>query len=86
MRVEQVLAFYRGQWPDEFAESEMPPWKMIGSRQGDEFLNVQVQPKGTNKSWGYLSVSDLPKRLDKKQYSLQMGKRFPMMSGSRTVA
>ena len=85
LQVEQVLAFYRGQWPDEFAESEMPPWKMIGSRQGDEFFNVQVQAKGRNKSWGYLSVSDLPKRVDQKQYSLQMGKHFPMMSGSQII-
>lgn len=85
MPVEQVLEFYRNLWDEDFAETEMSPWKMIGSRRGDEYHNVQVQKNSAGKSWGYLSISDLPGRLDDKTYSIQVGKSFPMMSGSRLL-
>ncbi len=85
MSLEEVLSFYRTFWKDGSAEADMSGWKMIGSRQGNHYLNVQVKPNGRNKSWGFLSVSDLPQRLDNKNYSVQMGGRFPMMSGSQIL-
>ncbi|MGD2117608.1 MAG: hypothetical protein PVG66_04555 [Chromatiales bacterium] len=83
--MEQTLEFYRAFWQDEAAETEMPPWRMIGSRQGDEYFNVQVQSKADGGSWGYLSISDLPKKLDEKTYRMPTGQGFPMMSGSRVM-
>lgn len=85
--VDEVLQFYKDYWKDEAAESTMLPWKMIGTRQGDEFLNVQVQAGDRDKSWGYLSRSDLPKQLDDKTYSMPNARsaNFPMMSGSRVM-
>lgn len=85
LTVEQVLAFYRVQWKGEFVEDDMPPWKMISSKQGDEFYTVQVQPNGAGSSWGYLGVSDLPRVLEKRGAVGGKKKFFPMMSGSQIV-
>jgi len=82
MPVERVLAYYRDLWKDGFAETQMKPWKMIGRRNDGEYHNVQVRKTDSGKAWGYLSISDLPARLDDKKYSIQMGKIFPMMNGS----
>ena len=87
MSVEEVLNFYRGKWKNEFVENDMPPWRMISSKQQDRFYTVQVQPRAAGKSWGYLGVSDLPQLLEKGR---QLGsntrkKSFPMMNGSKIV-
>lgn len=82
---DEVLGFYADLWKDQGVKSEMPPWRMIGTRKGSQFLNVQVQPRGNGVSWGYLSVSDLPERLDNKSYGISMGPAFPMMSGSEIL-
>lgn len=81
----EVLAFYKDLWKDQAVESEMPPWRMIGTRKEGQFLNVQVQPRDTDTAWGYLSVSDLPERLEKKTYGVSMGPPFPMMSGTEVL-
>tara|TARA_Y100001935_G_scaffold255643_1_gene270416 strand:- start:19940 stop:20629 length:690 start_codon:yes stop_codon:yes gene_type:complete len=78
----EILKFYRDVWKDEYSETEMPPWRMIGIRQSNEYWNVQIQDKIGTGSWGYLSKSDLPELLDKKTFKLPSGKGFPMMSGS----
>lgn len=82
---DEVLAFYKDLWKDQAVESEMPPWRMIGTRKDGQFLNVQVQPRDANTSWGYLSISDLPERLDNKTYGTSMGPAFPMMNGSQVL-
>lgn len=82
---DEVLAFYKRLWKDQSVESEMPPWRMLGTRQDRHFLNVQVQPKGAEGAWGYLSVSDLPERLDNKSYGTDTGPAFPMMGGSQVL-
>jgi len=83
--VQDVIEFYRNHWQEEFAETENPPWQMIGKRIKDEYLNVQVQPRSSNSSWGYLSVSDLPNLLDNKSYKVPSANGFPVMSGSQIL-
>jgi hypothetical protein len=83
--VDEVLGFYRKLWKKDAVESEMPPWKMIGLRDGEAFLNVQVQAQGQRAAWGYLSISDLPARLEKKDLDVRVGKNFPMMNGSQVL-
>lgn len=85
LTVEQVLAFYRAEWKDEFVEDDMPPWKMISSKQGNKFYTVQAQPAGRGSSWGYLGISDLPRALEKRGSIGDKKKFFPMMSGSQIV-
>lgn len=86
MTMDEVLEFYRDEWKDEFAEVEMPPWQMIGTKQGKEYWNVQVQPAVNGGAWGYLGVSDLPELLEKgKALGGGQGKGFPKMAGSTVV-
>jgi hypothetical protein len=86
MSMDNVLTFYREEWEDEFAEVDMPPWKMIGSKQGKEYWNVQVQPRAGGGAWGYLGASDLPELLEKgRKLGGRKGKGFPQMAGSTVV-
>ena len=83
---QQVLDFYRRQWGDQGAETDAPPWKMIGTSDGNYFWNVQVQSTGRKSSWGYLSVSDIAGiAFGKKKMVVNMGEDFPKMSGSTVV-
>jgi hypothetical protein len=85
MSMEEVLNFYRQTWQGEFVENDIPPWKMISTKQGDRFYTVQIQPTGPGACWGYLGVSDLPKVLEQGK-TLGGNKRFfPMMNGSQIV-
>jgi hypothetical protein len=86
MTVDEVLNFYRGTWKGTFVENDMPPWKMISSKQGDKFYTVQVQASSSTESWGYLGVSDLPRVLEQGgKLGSQAHKSFPMMNGSKVV-
>lgn len=86
MSVDDVLKFYREEWVDEFAEVDMSPWKMIGTKQGKEYWNVQVQAGASGGSWGYLGVSDLPEILEKgRTLGGKKGKGFPKMAGSTVI-
>lgn len=80
---EQVIGFYQEMWPEDGALTPLPPWQMIGRAYKGKFYNVQVQSQGRG-SWGYLSVSDLPERIE--EGNLQISKKdFPMMSGSQVI-
>ncbi len=84
--VDDVVEFYRKLWGDgEYAESDLPPWRMITSRQDDQLYNAQVQVGGSKESWGYLSISDLPAKLDSGKYQVRSGEGFPKMAGSEVV-
>jgi hypothetical protein len=86
LSVEGVLAHYRKIWGDQSAETDMPPWKMIGTKRGGRFWNVQVQSSGRRSSWGYLSTSDLPAIAEgKKKLVLNQGQNFPKMAGSTVL-
>jgi hypothetical protein len=88
MTVEEVLNFYREEWGERVGETDLPPWKMIGTKQKENYWNVQVQRLSGGGSWGYLSVSDLPDILkNKKPLGIEANaqKRFPMMTGSQVV-
>ncbi len=82
--VAQVLAFYRRLWRDRVAETELPPWRLIGRLSGDHYYNVQVQPRSGSGAWGYLSVSDLPGQARDRNYGLPSA-TFPSLSGSRVL-
>lgn len=85
MPVEQVLAFYRARW-DDYRETDMSPWKMIGRLQDGHYLNVQVQADADGGSWGYLSIGDLPGRLARQESAPRLVKKsFPMMNGSTVL-
>jgi len=84
--VDDVLEFYRKLWGDgEYAETILPPWKMITSRQDDQLFNMQVQIGGSRDTWGYLSISDLPAKLDSGKYQVRNGADFPKMAGSEVA-
>lgn len=85
MSVEEVLNFYRKSWEGRYVENDMPPWRMISTRDGGEFYTVQVQPSGAANSWGYLGISDLPRMLEEGGTPGGNRKPFPMMSGSTVV-
>lgn len=86
MSTESVLAFYRKEWKDESAELDMPPWKMVGTKRGSEYWNVQVQSGASGGAWGYLGISDLPGIIEKgRTVGGDRGKGFPKMSGSKVI-
>lgn len=87
MAVGRVLRYYRQLWrfgKDDtpgFRENQFGGWDMITRLDGEWFLSVQVQPKGFNQSWGYLSLS----KLEPGSKPEKLGKGVPMMSGSRVI-
>ncbi|AKH20730.1 hypothetical protein [Sedimenticola thiotaurini] len=84
--IEDILQYYRELWGEgEYVESEASPWQMITSRQGDELYNVQIQYGGSRNTWGYLSISDLPGKLDSGKYQVSGGEGFPKMAGSQVI-
>lgn len=85
LTIEQVLNFYRKEWQDEYVENDVPPWKMISTKQGDEFLTVQIQTSGFKQSWGYLGTSDLPAFLESGRMLGENKQFFPMMRGSKII-
>lgn len=88
MSVQDVLQYYHNKWKERAAETEMPPWKMIGTVAGKEYWNVQVQPRSGGGAWGYLSISDLPDVLKKKKpfgSEANSRNRFPAMAGSQII-
>jgi len=88
MSVDDVLAYYEKKWKGKAAQSDLKPWKMIGTVRGKEYWNVQVQSRASGGSWGYLSVSDLPDVLkNKKPFGVEarQGKKFPSLTGSSVI-
>jgi len=93
LSVDDVLKFYRKEWKDLAAELDVPPWKMIGTKQRKEYWNVQIQKRAAGGVWGYLSVSDLPDLIDQgKPFGANAegvkgngGQGFPKMSGSTVI-
>jgi len=88
MSVDDVLAYYEKKWKGKAAQSDLKPWKMIGTVRGKEYWNVQVQSRVGGGSWGYLGVSNLPDVLKKKKpfgIEARQGKRFPSLAGSNVV-
>ncbi|MCP3671730.1 MAG: hypothetical protein GY814_15130 [Gammaproteobacteria bacterium] len=84
--IEEIMEFYQDLWGDgAYAESNLSPWKMISSRQDDQLLNMQVQYGGSRDTWGYLSISDLPGKLDSGKYQFRKGDGFPKMAGSEVI-
>lgn len=84
--IDDILAYYRDLWGnDQYVETQLNPWHMITSRQNDELHNVQIQYGGSRNTWGYLSISDLPAKLDSGKYKVSRGEGFPKMAGSQVV-
>ena len=79
-----VVDFYQQKWGEQAVVTEYGQWIMVGKNTGKQFYNVQVQT-GVSGSWGYLSISDLPERIEKEDYELPGQRRFPHMSGSRIL-
>lgn len=79
-----VVDFYQQKWGEQAVVTEYGQWTMVGKNTGKQFYNVQVQT-GVSGSWGYLSISDLPERIEKEDYELPGQRRFPHMSGSRIL-
>ena len=79
-----VIAYYDQHWEGRAAITEYGVWSMIGINTGNKFYNVQVQDSSAG-AWGYLSISDMPERLAKQDYSLPGEKKFPKMRGSTIV-
>ncbi len=84
--IEEVVEFYKNLWGEgAYAETDMPPWRMLSSRQDDQLFNVQVQYGGSRDVWGYLSISDLPGKLDSGKYKVRSGEGFPKMGDSQVI-
>ena len=85
LSVTEVVSFYQNLWPEKSIVTEFSPWTMVGSRSAQQFYNVQVQPQGKG-SWGYLSVSDLPKQLQQGVFGKSTKQlELPAMSGSQLI-
>ena len=83
--IAQVLAFYKTLWADQGVVSALQPWTMIGNKIADKYYNVQLQSDSQD-TWGYLSISDLPKRLQQKMIPKNLENvDFPAMNGSHIV-
>lgn len=83
--LQQVLAFYKKIWADKGVVTSYQPWTMIGNKIADKFYNVQLQSNSQG-TWGYLSVSDLPKRLQQNALpKVLTSDGFPAMSGSQIL-
>ena len=83
--VDRVLAFYRRLWKGKAAESEMPPWRLIGRLQDGLYYNVQVQPRAGRGAWGFLSIGDLPRQARNRSYRIPEAGDIPRLSGSRVL-
>lgn len=87
--IEDVIKFYRREWQRP-AEKDIPgymesidayPWYIISRIEDGYMLSAQVQVKENDKSgsWGYLSLSPLPKDSSK---ATQLGASVPKIAGS----
>lgn len=79
-----IIEFYQKRWQDQAIVSTMGPWTMVGYRRLGKFYNVQMQAKN-NQTWGYLSVSNLPERLDSGNYKIHQPNVFPAMGNSKVL-
>ena len=84
MSIEDIVTFYQKRWRDQGVQSQLSPWLMLGTRIGDKFYNVQMQRKGRG-TWGYLSVSNLPKQLASGNYQVTTPNAFPTMTNSQIL-
>ena len=80
-----VIDFYNDRWADTAAITLYGPWEMIGKVEQKKFVNVQVQD-GFGGSWGYLSISDLPRAITQDKLQAPSGVGFPRMSGSQVLS
>jgi len=72
--LDDIVTYYQTVWGEQAATTIYSPWTMIGTRVEGQFFNVQVQRQGLD-SWGYLSISDLPERVE------QQGQVAPLKYG-----
>jgi hypothetical protein len=90
--IEKVVEFYRKKWKKPVAK-DMPgftetiasaPWYIISRIEDDYLLTVQVQVKEDDNSgsWGYLSMSPLPGKIE----ASDIGKGTPKMSNSQVLS
>lgn len=91
--IEKVVRFYRKEWkrssekgkPGFMETIDAAPWYII-TRIEDGYLltvQVQVQKNDKNASWGYLSMSPLPKNPD--AAPAELGSSTPKMPGSHVL-
>ena len=91
--IEKVVEFYRKEWrrpaekgkPGYMETIDAAPWYIITRIEDGFLLTVQVQVQKNNKdaSWGYLSISPLPKNPDKEP--AELGSSTPKMPGSHVL-
>lgn len=91
--IEKVVKFYRKEWrrpperdkPGYMETIDAAPWYIITRIEDDFLMTVQVQVQRNNKnaSWGYLSISPLPKNPDATPEEL--GSTTPKMPGSHVL-
>jgi len=90
--IEKVVEFYRKEWKRPVAKGlpgfvetiDSAPWYIISRIEDGYLLTVQVQVKKDDDSgsWGYLSMSPLPGKID----ASDIGKGTPKMSGSQVLS
>ncbi len=91
--IEKVVHFYRKEWkqpaekgkPGYMETIDAAPWYII-TRIEDGYLltvQVQIQKNDKNASWGYLSISPLPKNPTDKP--IELGTTTPKMRGSHVL-
>ncbi len=90
--IEDVVKFYRREWQRP-AEKDKPgymesidayPWYIISRIEDGYLLSAQIQVKENDQSgsWGYLSLSPLPKDSNK---ATQLGTSVPKIAGSYVI-
>lgn len=74
----EIVAFYRQRWPGQMVVNQMGHEQVIGHRQGDYFMTVQVSTTGSG-SQGNLGVVDLASA----PAQFEPGKGLPKPMGAR---
>ncbi len=67
-----VVAFYRKIWGKAMVVDQFEGWQVLGHREGDYYITVQVRPEGTG-SRGDIGTSRLPEHREK----IELGRGVP---------
>lgn len=84
--LEAVMNHYRQDWTENGGtaiENRLGEWFVIGRREGDYYVTIQVRETGKSESEGFIAVNDLSALLDERA---SLEDTFPRMGGSQVVS
>ncbi len=89
----KIVNFYKDLWhegignglPGFTLTNAMEPWILLSRIEKGYLMTVQVQPKDSGGSWGYLAISRIPKPPEKGKKPVEIGKQIPKMDKSHVL-